>query len=189
MGLMVGALGLHMLHARNVYLEYGNTFGVLSGGDSKMPRLEHLLVPKLYLLAARNSVLWVGTWARRGHGGDGGYFSSSPKLRAHHRAVRRCGDMDCACASLHNIPGRQSLSRAGCRPWCPCGHPCVLDAASGALAPLGGSPDFRRHPGAARERLSRPRLDAASPVGCRRRSRLQSRGAARAQAVLSSSAP
>jgi Dolichyl-phosphate-mannose-protein mannosyltransferase len=57
-GAMVGALVLHLAHARQLYLEYGNTFGVLSGGDSKLPKLEHLLIPQLYLKAALNSVLW-----------------------------------------------------------------------------------------------------------------------------------
>jgi 4-amino-4-deoxy-L-arabinose transferase-like glycosyltransferase len=57
-GLMVAALVLHLGHARSIYLEYGNTFGVLSGGDSKIPRLEHLLVPSLLLRAAINSVMW-----------------------------------------------------------------------------------------------------------------------------------
>jgi hypothetical protein len=56
--LMVAALVLHMAHARNIYLEYGNTFGVLSGGDSKLPKLEHLLVPDLVVRAAINSVMW-----------------------------------------------------------------------------------------------------------------------------------
>jgi hypothetical protein len=55
---MVSALVLHMAHARTLYLEYGNTFGVLSGGDSKIPRLEHLLVPQLVARAAINSVMW-----------------------------------------------------------------------------------------------------------------------------------
>jgi len=57
-GLMVGALALHLWHARNVYLEYGNTFGVLSGGDSKLPRVQHLLQPGIYLAATRKFVLW-----------------------------------------------------------------------------------------------------------------------------------
>ncbi len=55
---MVGGLVLYLLHARQLYVQYGNTFGVLSGGDSKLPHLEHLLVPKLYAKAALNAVLW-----------------------------------------------------------------------------------------------------------------------------------
>ena len=56
--LMVLAFGAHLLHARSIYVEFGNTFGVLSGGDSKMPRLEHLLVPGLLVRAAINSIMW-----------------------------------------------------------------------------------------------------------------------------------
>lgn len=55
---MVGALVLHMLHARGLYLEYGNTFGVLSGGESKVPRLGLLFSPELILRAASHSVSW-----------------------------------------------------------------------------------------------------------------------------------
>ena len=74
---MVGVLCVHLLHARSVYVEYGNTFGVLSGGDSKFPRLEHLLVPRLYLKAAFNAMRWgigavgamavVSSLSRRGY--------------------------------------------------------------------------------------------------------------------------
>jgi hypothetical protein len=35
-------------HARNIYLTYGNTFGLLSGGDSKFGSLGSLLWPHLY---------------------------------------------------------------------------------------------------------------------------------------------
>jgi hypothetical protein len=55
---MLAVLGLYLIHGRSVYLEYGNTFGVLSGGDSKLPRLEHLLTPRLYLKAAVHAVRW-----------------------------------------------------------------------------------------------------------------------------------
>jgi len=57
-GSMVTALGLHLWHARGVYLEFGNTFGVLSGGDSKVPHLEHLLRPRHYYEAAKNVLFW-----------------------------------------------------------------------------------------------------------------------------------
>lgn len=56
--IMVLALFAYLLFARGVFVEYGNTFGVLSGGDSKLPRPEHLLRPGLYLSAARTTVLW-----------------------------------------------------------------------------------------------------------------------------------
>jgi hypothetical protein len=55
---MAASLVAHLLFAREIYLEYGNTFGVLSGGDSKLPRAEHLLRPGLYVEAARIAVLW-----------------------------------------------------------------------------------------------------------------------------------
>jgi 4-amino-4-deoxy-L-arabinose transferase-like glycosyltransferase len=57
-GCMLAALVLYLMHGRSVYLEYGNTFGVLSGGDSKLPRLEHLLTPVLYVKAAVHAVRW-----------------------------------------------------------------------------------------------------------------------------------
>jgi hypothetical protein len=57
---------------------YGNTFGVLSGYDSKMPKLEHLFMPRLYYRALTITRQWglglLGTFAvawavvqRRGH--------------------------------------------------------------------------------------------------------------------------
>jgi 4-amino-4-deoxy-L-arabinose transferase-like glycosyltransferase len=55
---MVFALSLHLWHARNVYLEYGNTFGVLSGGDSKIPQLRHLLSPRILFSTLKKAVLW-----------------------------------------------------------------------------------------------------------------------------------
>jgi hypothetical protein len=55
---MVSCLVAYLLFAREIFLVHGNTFGVLSGGDSKLPRLEHLLRPGLYVEAARVAVLW-----------------------------------------------------------------------------------------------------------------------------------
>lgn len=51
-------LGLHLAHAQRLYAEFGNTFGVLSGGDSKLPRLSHLLTPGLYVQVAMQATLW-----------------------------------------------------------------------------------------------------------------------------------
>jgi len=48
----------YLAFAREIFLTYGNTFGILSGGDSKLPRLEHLLRPGLYLDAAKVAVAW-----------------------------------------------------------------------------------------------------------------------------------
>jgi len=51
-------LGLHLAHAQRLYAESGNTFGVLSGGDSKLPRLSHLLTPGLYVQVVIQATLW-----------------------------------------------------------------------------------------------------------------------------------
>lgn len=51
-------LGLHLAHAQKLYAEFGNTFGVLSGGDSKLPRLSHLLTPALYVQVVMQATLW-----------------------------------------------------------------------------------------------------------------------------------
>ncbi|HET9953321.1 MAG TPA: hypothetical protein VFQ61_02395 [Polyangiaceae bacterium] len=48
---MLGTLGAYLFHAKQLYAEYGNTFGILSGGDSKLPKPEHLLMPRLHALA------------------------------------------------------------------------------------------------------------------------------------------
>jgi hypothetical protein len=64
---MVTLLVLHLLHARQLFETYGNSFGVLSGGDSKLPKLEHLLMPRLWFKAATNAFVWgagpIGTLA------------------------------------------------------------------------------------------------------------------------------
>jgi hypothetical protein len=54
---MVGLVGLHLWHGFRLFVEFGNSFGVL-GGDSKFPRLEHLLTPSILRGAAVNLVLW-----------------------------------------------------------------------------------------------------------------------------------
>ncbi len=56
--LMIGFLAAHLLWARHLYLEFGNTFGVLSGGDAKVPRFSDLLHSSLVYQAVRRSVLW-----------------------------------------------------------------------------------------------------------------------------------
>lgn len=55
---MVSALVLYLWHAHRLYLDYGNTFGLLSGEDSKVPRLQHLLMPEVWSGAFRNGVGW-----------------------------------------------------------------------------------------------------------------------------------
>ena len=60
--LVIASVALLLLHARQLYLAYGNTFGILSGGDRKTPRIDQLLHPKLYLTAAVNSLNWGIGW-------------------------------------------------------------------------------------------------------------------------------
>jgi 4-amino-4-deoxy-L-arabinose transferase-like glycosyltransferase len=56
--LMVAVFGAYLAQAHRLYVEYGNTFGLLSGEDSKVPRLRNLLDPGLYMATARIAVLW-----------------------------------------------------------------------------------------------------------------------------------
>jgi hypothetical protein len=55
-------VGLLLWHGRQLYLTYGNTFGILSGGDRKTPRLEHLIHPKVFLNTAAISLTWGIGW-------------------------------------------------------------------------------------------------------------------------------
>jgi hypothetical protein len=55
---MVLVLGAYLVHAHNLYLQYGNTFGVLFGQDGKAPHLRHLFMPKVLLGAVLNAVRW-----------------------------------------------------------------------------------------------------------------------------------
>jgi 4-amino-4-deoxy-L-arabinose transferase-like glycosyltransferase len=57
-GAMVLVLALYLAHAHQLQVQYGNTFGLLSGEDSKTPRLRHLLMPRVYVSAARNAAGW-----------------------------------------------------------------------------------------------------------------------------------
>jgi hypothetical protein len=47
------------LHARNLYLRYGNTFGILSGGDSKFGNFDYWIGTHFYLSAAALETSWV----------------------------------------------------------------------------------------------------------------------------------
>lgn len=51
-----------MLHARGLYLISGNTFGVLSGGDSKLPTAGALAAPSTWLALVRFAVPWGLGW-------------------------------------------------------------------------------------------------------------------------------
>ena len=55
---VLAVVAAHMLHARQLYLDYGNTFGVLSGGDSKLPGLAELVSPRLWFGVASFEVVW-----------------------------------------------------------------------------------------------------------------------------------
>jgi 4-amino-4-deoxy-L-arabinose transferase-like glycosyltransferase len=50
---------LYYLHAHNLYIEYGNTFGLLSGGDSKFGNFYYWLQPNFYYGLANIELLWV----------------------------------------------------------------------------------------------------------------------------------
>lgn len=49
-------VGAWLLHANSLYEETGLTFGVVSGGDTKFPDIDHLLTPKIHVQLAWTSV-------------------------------------------------------------------------------------------------------------------------------------
>lgn len=53
---------LWYIHARDIYLTYGNTFGIISGGDSKFGGLRDWLSPSFYWRLALLDVQWVFGW-------------------------------------------------------------------------------------------------------------------------------
>jgi hypothetical protein len=53
---VMAIVGAWLLHANSLYQETGLTFGVVSGGDTKYPNLEHLLTPKIHAQLAWTSV-------------------------------------------------------------------------------------------------------------------------------------
>lgn len=59
---VVVVVAAYLLHARSLYLAHGNTFGVLSGGDSKLPALARLTEPRSWLELARYAIGWGVTW-------------------------------------------------------------------------------------------------------------------------------
>lgn len=61
-GVILGIFGLYVFHAHQLYLQYGNTFGIGFGGDSKWPGLQELLDPWNYYRLVRLSQTWgIGT--------------------------------------------------------------------------------------------------------------------------------
>jgi len=51
-------IAAYLLHAASIYKTYGYTFGILSGGDSKSPKLEHLIIPWIYKDLIKQCILW-----------------------------------------------------------------------------------------------------------------------------------
>jgi 4-amino-4-deoxy-L-arabinose transferase-like glycosyltransferase len=50
---------LWYLHARNLYLMYGNTFGIISGGDSKFDNLRYWFSPSFYASLVSIDLNWI----------------------------------------------------------------------------------------------------------------------------------
>jgi len=59
---IVATLSLYMFHAHQLYLQYGNTFGVGLDGDSKFPTLNSILDPSIVIKLVRISMTWGVTW-------------------------------------------------------------------------------------------------------------------------------
>ena len=47
-----------LLHARSLYVAYGNTFGLLSGGDSKLPAASAIATPRPWIDLVRFAIIW-----------------------------------------------------------------------------------------------------------------------------------
>jgi hypothetical protein len=56
--IVLALVGAFLLHARGLYTDYGNTFGVLSGGDSKLPAPAMLARVETWWGLARFSTTW-----------------------------------------------------------------------------------------------------------------------------------
>lgn len=51
---------LWYLHARDIFLQYGNTFGIISGGDSKFGNLlNYWLSPRFYQFLIQQDTTWI----------------------------------------------------------------------------------------------------------------------------------
>jgi Dolichyl-phosphate-mannose-protein mannosyltransferase len=60
--LVLTLVAAYLWHSRQLYLTYGNTFGVLSGGDSKLPSLARLAELASWRELARYAVAWGLGW-------------------------------------------------------------------------------------------------------------------------------
>ena len=59
---VVGIISAHLLHGAEIHRVWGNTFGIISGGDRKFPTIEMLLAPTQYFSLVRNSLEWGIGW-------------------------------------------------------------------------------------------------------------------------------
>ena len=63
-GIVLVVVAGFLAYARTLFVDYGHTFGVLSGGDSKLPARERLLSAETWIELARYSIVWgVGVLA------------------------------------------------------------------------------------------------------------------------------
>ena len=151
-----------LAYARTLYLDYGNTFGVLSGGDSKLPARRCSLAPATWIELARYSVVW-GVGVRGGASRDlpgvaapsGAHPSGAGDRRAGPRGPR---------ASLHVRLVRHALSPAprGARRLAGGGGDCTGDVrALGDRPRAGRARDGRSRPASRRSADPSPRLCSA----------------------------
>ncbi len=66
-------------HARNLYLDFGNTFGIFSGGDSKFGNMQFWTDPRFYMSLAWLEIQWVFAGAAILLFGTGLYWSVKEK--------------------------------------------------------------------------------------------------------------
>lgn len=84
LGSIVAVVALWLWHGHSIYRETGLTFGVISGGDTKFPDLEHLLMPELHwqmlMTTGRDGTGWgrSGSWPWPGSSSVGGSTGGTP---------------------------------------------------------------------------------------------------------------
>jgi len=82
--LMVLVLVAHLVHANHLYLDYGNTFGVLAGGYSKLPQPSQVLKPDNLSAVVQNALSWGTGYVA---GASAVYLLVRGKLRVVHWAL------------------------------------------------------------------------------------------------------
>lgn len=82
--IVIAVVAGFMAYARTLFVDYGNTFGVLSGGDSKLPAASKLLAPATWTELARYAIVW-GTGVLAIPAAI--YLAWKRKLRAEHAAL------------------------------------------------------------------------------------------------------